>query len=828
MMNPAKNILLEKAYQNVKDLVIKGAIPLTSADQIIADTISGFGTTSDEKLVSLKNFTELLQSQRKQSEGLEFNWSFSPLIRQFLSEGNVAVFSDDVHAEITVESEIIQIYVRLTLVFEFLENSWKLVHLHASKPENVESVTDTFGIENWKQKIDQLEIIVAERTSELLEKNRELEIEAALEKVRSVALGLKKSDELLDIVEVLYHQLFSLGFTNIRNTIIDIHTDEKGGFLDYDYSPEMGRSKTQMNYYDDPVIEKQFKQIGNSVDGFFEIILEGKDLEDLKALRIKNGEEVDDRLNKIDQLTYNLYSFGAGEIGISSFGLLDENQKLVLQRFKNVFSFAYNRYSELREAEDRIREAQIETALEKVRSRTMSMQHSEELAKTSVVVFKELVTLGINPNRLFIGLIEKNNNDIEAWVSNADGSEIGGHFTLNTEENASTKKMYDAWNQKKSSLTLEMMGEELQNYFQYLSLKMNVPYQSRYSQTRRIQTLAFFNQGVIGMVSKEIQPESSTQLLERFAAVFNLTYTRFNDLKIAEAQSLKAEKDLRSIKKARKDAEKSLEELQITQKQLIQSEKMASLGELTAGIAHEIQNPLNFVNNFSEVSAELLAEMQEEIDKGNFEEAKFLLTDVTQNLEKINNHGKRADAIVKGMLQHSRSSNGIKEPCDLNLLCDEYLRLSYHGLRAKDKKFNATINTDFDENIGEIPLIQQDFGRVILNLLTNAFYAVTEKNALNIENYKPTVSIATKKAKHKIIIKVSDNGNGIPPEVKSKIFQPFFSTKPTGKGTGLGLSMSYDIITKGHNGELKVNSEVNKGTEFIIQLVINEDSHKLH
>ena len=264
--------------------------------------------------------------------------------------------------------------------------------------------------------------------------------------------------------------------------------------------------------------------------------------------------------------------------------------------------------------------------------------------------------------------------------------------------------------------------------------------------------------------------------------------------------------------------EKTLADLKETQNQLVQSEKMASLGELTAGIAHEIQNPLNFVNNFSDVSSELLDEMHTELDKGDLAEAKIIAFDIKQNLEKISHHGKRADAIVKGMLQHSRSSTGAQEPTDLNEICDEYLRLSYHGLRAKDKTFNAKLNTDFDGNIGKINLIPQDFGRVILNLLTNAFYAVNEKKKSNPKGYEPTVSISTKREKEKIIITVSDNGNGIPAEIKDKIFEPFFTTKPTGEGTGLGLSMSYEIITKGHHGELKVDSVKNEGTTFSIIL----------
>ncbi len=268
-----------------------------------------------------------------------------------------------------------------------------------------------------------------------------------------------------------------------------------------------------------------------------------------------------------------------------------------------------------------------------------------------------------------------------------------------------------------------------------------------------------------------------------------------------------------------KEIEKAYSELKNTQSQLVQSEKMASLGELTAGIAHEIQNPLNFVNNFSEVNKELLLEMDEEIKKGNFDEVKALAKDVAENEDKIIFHGKRADGIVKGMLQHSRSSSGQKEPTDINTLADEYLRLAYHGLRAKDKSFNATLNTDFDDTIGKINIVPQDIGRVILNLITNAFYVVKEKKDQNTTGYEPTVTVSTKKTGNMVLISVQDNGNGIPKEVLNKIFQPFFTTKPSGKGTGLGLSLSYDIV-KVHGGELKVETKENEGTVFKISLPI--------
>ncbi len=342
-------------------------------------------------------------------------------------------------------------------------------------------------------------------------------------------------------------------------------------------------------------------------------------------------------------------------------------------------------------------------------------------------------------------------------------------------------------------------------------------------------------------------------------ALFKLDRTE----RVKKTTAILLEETIEELEQKRKAIEetndaltKSMAELKAAQAQLIQAEKMASLGELTAGIAHEIQNPLNFVNNFSEVSTELVDEMNDEMTKGNLEDAKQIAQDLKQNLEKINHHGQRAAAIVKGMLQHSRRSSGAKEPTDINALADEYLRLAYHGLRAKDKSFNATMKTDFDERIGLINIIPQDIGRVILNLITNAFYAVSEKQKAfsqtpsslmlrpaNTQHdataqqpgeiaYEPTVTVITKRKRSPlgdlgvkgadgniVEILVKDNGNGIPPNLIDKIFQPFFTTKPTGQGTGLGLSLSYDIV-KAHGGELKVETKEGEGTEFIIQLPI--------
>ena len=315
-----------------------------------------------------------------------------------------------------------------------------------------------------------------------------------------------------------------------------------------------------------------------------------------------------------------------------------------------------------------------------------------------------------------------------------------------------------------------------------------------------------FLQGILYVGNTTELDEDSLKLAQSIADAFSTAYARYEDFN--------------KLEEAKQQVEKTLTDLKQTQQQLVQSEKMASLGELTAGIAHEIQNPLNFVNNFSEVSVELIEEMHEEMEKGDLKEAMALVEDVKQNLDKITHHGKRADAIVKGMLQHSRSSSGQKEPTDINILADEYFRLAYHGLRAKDKTFNATMKSEFDESIGKINIVPQDIGRVILNLITNAFYAVNEKSSFakaSEDKYEPTVTVSSKKEGDKVLISVQDNGNGIPKKVLDKIFQPFFTTKPTGQGTGLGLSLSYDIV-KAHGGELKVETKEGEGTEFSIQI----------
>jgi two-component system NtrC family sensor kinase len=331
----------------------------------------------------------------------------------------------------------------------------------------------------------------------------------------------------------------------------------------------------------------------------------------------------------------------------------------------------------------------------------------------------------------------------------------------------------------------------------------------------------------IEAISEELKSAITKSLKDADKELTILEFKLDRTEKVKRTTAILLEETIDELENKRKAVEETLAELKSTQTQLIQSEKMASLGELTAGIAHEIQNPLNFVNNFSELNRELIEELKEELAAGNTQLVNDIANDIETNEQKINHHGKRAESIVKGMLLHSRGSSGKKEPTDINALADEYLRLSYHGFRAKDKSFNADFKLEADESLPKIEVVPQDIGRVLLNLINNAFYAcaeryrstVNEKDKQNVNDYKPLVVVVTKLLGNKVEIQVQDNGNGIPNSVKEKIFQPFFTTKPTGHGTGLGLSLSYDIV-KAHGGKLNVETAEEKGTTFIISLNI--------
>ncbi|RYY69406.1 MAG: hypothetical protein EOO13_09615 [Chitinophagaceae bacterium] len=909
-------------------------------------------------------------------------------------------------------------HARISCVMKKMDGEWKALHQHASFPDHRTEEGRQLAAKKIEKENLELKEAVQRRTDELEYKNRELEIEAALERIRAVAMGMSSTNDLIEIAKVQFTELMQLGFEDVRNSLIGIFHDSKDYFTDYDYSDICGGNITDIPINGNVIIEGAVKRMKSATDVFTEFVVEGQDMAEWKAFRQKNGEYDDPRIKDAAVLYYYFYSVNNGIVGISTFKRISSAQLDILRKFRNVFDLAYKRYldiskadaqareaqvelslerirakvtamkvsndlldivvtmrtefvalgheaqyfwhmrwqetmydkamtsgdgtrignvmtlprhmhgnipvianwenshkptlvyamdvetaidyviqminlgnfeqvdhnaptlddmrhiggltfvmartthgeigfslpgrvpnppadaiatlvrfaavfdlayrrfEDLKSSEKQIREAQIELALERVRARTMAMQHSNELADASFVLDTQVRLLGIQTWGCAFNIY--GDNESTEWFS----SEAGMLPPYKTPREDFFLRAYEAGKKGQQVYVEEFAGEDCKAHYDYL---LTIPIMGdalrgmlaagRSFPERQIDHATFFKYGHLLFITPEYVPDAH-DIFIRFAKVFEQTYTRFLDLQKAEAQAVRAEQDLIQIKDARKKAEDTLVELQATQKQLIQSEKMASLGELTAGIAHEIQNPLNFVNNFSEVSNELVEEMNTELDKGDIEEAKAIAGDIKTNLEKINQHGKRADAIVKGMLQHSRKSEGQKEPTDIIALCDEYLRLSWHGLRAKNKSFNATLKTDFDESIGKINIIPQDMGRVVMNLLTNAFYAVNERKSTTDNRplttdaiYEPAVSIRTKKINNGVEIIVSDNGNGIPQNIIDKIFQPFFTTKPTGQGTGLGLSLAYDIV-KAHVGTLQVFSREKEGTDFIITLPV--------
>ncbi|MBK6773278.1 MAG: nuclear transport factor 2 family protein [Ignavibacteria bacterium] len=560
---------------------------------------------------------------------------------------------------------------------------------------------------------------------------KEAQIELSLERVRAKTMAMHNSKDVGETVTVMFEELLNLGIEKtIRCGIIIINKSKQ---------MEVWNASFDANGKVVLIIGRLDMTIHPSLQGVynawelklpsFSYEFAGEDLKDyFRAINNSPDYPLQIDIDLLPPKYFNTeFFFTEGAIFSFTRSPLPSDKEQIFIRFASVIGQTYRRYLDLQKAEAQARESTIEASLERVRSRTLAMQKSDELAETAAVVFKQLISLGIEPNRLYIGIIKDESDEIEFWITDEDGTRVSNQFSGSRDKNASIKKMYDGWKSQQKSITIDMKGKELQEYFHHLSDELHVPFKQGLSQKRRVQSIAYFSHGFIGIASPELQPEETIFLLERFAAVFNLTYARFNDLKVAEHNAEQANLDLIKLQTEKKRAEDALTELRATQAQLIQSEKMASLGELTAGIAHEIQNPLNFVNNFSEVNTELIEELNEELGKGNFEDAIAIAKDIKENEEKIKHHGKRAEGIVKGMLQHSRSSSGVKEPTDINALADEYLRLAYHGLRAKDKSFNAKMETNYDDNIGKINIIPQDIGRVILNLITNAFYVVDEK-----------------------------------------------------------------------------------------------------
>jgi signal transduction histidine kinase len=679
---------------------------------------------------------------------------------------------------------------------------------------------------------------------------REAQIEVALERVRSSAMAMQRSDELENVVGMMYRQFEELGF-GLYQVLVSIF-DFKNGIIEW-WSKGFGEDRLpQRNIIpviDHPLPNDQRKAWESGVE-YRAYTLEGdikKSWEEYLFTKTDLQhfpEQVKARMRGLDSVCLGDAIMKCGVLQAAGTHPLTDKQADILIRFARVLDQSYTRMTDLQQAEQRARQARIETALERVRARALAMQAPEELVEVATLLRQEMGLLGVESLETGTVFIHDEGSDhAECWFAIRDDRLAGkplvsDHISLDLNATWVGREMLAFYKSGQMQASIPMRGQHRREWIEYcysLSPVLNGYYGDHIPD--RFYHLYAFTNGAIGAAAPGDLSTESWDLLQRTASVFSLAYARFRDLSQARI-------DLQRLKEEKLRAETALSELKATQAQLVQSEKMASLGELTAGIAHEIQNPLNFVNNFSDLNRELIEELKEELSKGDIREAASIADSLKDNEEKINLHGRRADGIVKSMLQHSRSSSGQKEPTDVNKLVDEYVRLAYHGFRAKHKDFNVKLDLQLDPALGRVPMVAQDIGRVILNLLNNAFQAVQEKAKTAGPDYQPTVCIKTQYANEQsamrnsqsaqaesvnpqfairnlssIAIAIEDNGPGIADNIKDKIFQPFFTTKPTGQGTGLGLSLSYDIV-KAHGGTLEMSSSHGRGTEFRVGLPI--------
>ena len=647
------------------------------------------------------------------------------------------------------------------------------------------------------------------------EQAREAKIEAALEKVRSRSLAMNKADELHEIVNIVFEKMMEIGFDldSINIAILDEKTKSSAHWIAVENLRYV--KSVHLPYYDNPINKDAWEAFFSGVDYFAKVFsMEEKNQFYSWAFEYTDFKYVHpDRKAMLLQTEKYAYSIAFGKVSfiqaVSYSGkILTEKEADVLKRFERVFEQAYVRFQDLQKAAERARETVKQASLDRVRGEIASMRTTKDLERIIPLVWNELTILGIPFIRCGVFIADGKQQCIHTHLSTPDGRALAT-FDLPFDAEGIGQIVLPAWRNNQIATghwTAEQFAANTKSLLDQGAITSNERYVTEHPDSSLDLHFFPFLQGMLYVGNLEPLKESEKELVLALAEAFSTAYARYEDFNKLEAAKQQVDHALAGLKSA--------------QTQLIQNEKMASLGELTAGIAHEIQNPLNFVNNFSEVSVELLTELKEEEAKGNTADVIAIANDLTQNLEKIRHHGKRAEAIVKGMLEHSRSATGQKEPTDINQLADEYIRLSYHGLRAKDKSFNADLVTHFDSMLPKVNAIPQDIGRVLLNLFNNAFYAVNQKAKTAGADYKPEVSVATSTENGQVIIKVKDNGIGIPDNIKEKIMQPFFTTKPTGEGTGLGLSLTYDMVVKGHGGSIQIESKEGVGSEFIIKLPI--------
>ena len=640
---------------------------------------------------------------------------------------------------------------------------------------------------------------------------REAEIEAALERVRSRALAMTESGELLDVVFKIRQEFSGLGL-------------ECGAFWQTRYTPDYYQKaltgidgkklaaimELPRDFASNPTLaawEQSDDKIGvfpfdtdAACQYLHHMVTKGKfDEVDPAAI-------TEEMIRDNNGWTFVQARTSHGEIGYSLWGETapTDEAKDVLIRFTAAFDLAYRRFEDLQQKEAHTREVQQQAALDRVRAEIASMRTSKDLEYITPVVWRELTNLGVPFFRCGVLIANETSRQTQKFLTTPDGAPLGA-FPLPFSTVPSIEAAIDHW--RRGEMHTDMWSRD--DYTKWMSViaeESQLESPDRYKDVEAPpESLALhflpFEQGMLYLASEQPLSEEAVVLAQSLADAFAVAYARYDDFQRLETKN--------------QEVEAAMNELQTTQQQLIQSEKMASLGALTAGIAHEIKNPLNFVNNFAALSQELVAELEEEDD---LEQIRQLASELKLVSEKIEQHGKRADGIVHAMMQHARSGTGERETVQVNALVSEYLELAYHGKRAQTPDFSTEVKKDLDPGAGELHIVPQEIGRVLLNLIGNAFDAVLEQSAHENQEYLPTVNIQTRRTQGHVEIRIADNGPGINDDVKKKIFEPFFTTKPTGQGTGLGLSLSFDIVTQGHGGTLTTESEPGQGAVFIVRL----------
>ncbi|MCH6202060.1 ATP-binding protein [Aquiflexum sp. LQ15W] len=642
---------------------------------------------------------------------------------------------------------------------------------------------------------------------------REAQIEAALEKVRSRSLAMQSPDELNEVARLLREEMGALGVEELETSSIYIQ-DESSSTAQCWFTIK-NPDNPDKAITDQMTLDLQDTRVGRKMYEFVHskakqtsILMQGEErIEWIRYCEEKSdlfgtsnfyGETIPDR-------TYHLYKFSNGYIGAAAPGEISSESWDLLKRATAVFSFAYTRFRDLQMAQSSARAAMRQASLDRVRADISSMRNADDLDRITPLVFNELTTLGIPFIRCGVFIVHENRSNVEIYLSTHEGKSLAV-MTLPFTANEMTSKSVEAWRngevyiQHWNQTDFINWGKSMKEQGYVKDLKT---YQGTEAAPESLH-LHFvpFAQGLLYVGSTISLSDEQIDLVKALAKSFAIAYARYEDFV--------------KLEKAKAEVESAMSELKATQSQLVQQEKLASLGQLTAGIAHEIKNPLNFVNNFSEVSVEMIEEALEEFEKREARDETLIrenLEDIKSNLQKVHQHGSRANGIVTSMLQHSREGTGKKEPTDLNALIKEYVNLSFHGMRAGKNPIDVEIILDLDPEVKEVPLIKEDFTRVIINLCNNAFDAMKSVKTL----HAASLSIRTKKQGDTIIIEVSDNGPGIPDDIKDKILQPFFTTKKGTEGTGLGLSITHDIV-KAHGGGLSIESKFGQGATFIISL----------